>query len=195
MKIILASNSPRRKELLRNLISDFEILPSNFNEDTIKKEQKNPAELVETLSKLKGEEVYSRINIEEDFIIISSDTMVFCNDKLLGKPKNEEEAFDMLKMLQNNMHTVYTGLFVLAKRENKVEKTLTHSKTNVYFKKLTDEEILDYIKNENTLDKAGAYAIQGRASKFIEKIEGNYNTVVGLDTDKLKNILNKLLFM
>lgn len=193
MKIILASASPRRKELLKEIFDEFEIIPSNFNEDSIKQDETEPAELVETLSKIKGEEIFSRIKLEEDFLIISSDTMVFCESKMLGKPKDKQEAFRMIKMLENNMHTVYTGLFVFIKQGEKIERILTHSKTDVYFKKLSDEQILKYIENENILDKAGAYAIQGPAKEFIDKIDGNYNTVVGLDTEKLKEVLKKLL--
>lgn len=193
MKIILASSSPRRKELLGTIVKDFVIIPSNFDEESIKQEEKSPAKLVEELSKLKGEEVYSRIDTREDFIIVSSDTMVFCKDKLLGKPKDEKESFRMLKELQNDKHTVYTGMLVLIKIGNKEERVLTHSKTDVYFKKLSDKQILDYIQAENTLDKAGGYAIQGKAKEFIEKIDGNYNAVVGLDTEKLKEILKQYL--
>ncbi len=189
MKIILGSASPRRKDLLKEIFDEFEIIPSDFDEDSIKQDENNPGNLVETLSKCKGEEIFSRIKLEEDFVIISSDTMVFCNNKLLGKPKDEEESFEMLKELQNNKHSVYTGLFVLIKQGEKIERILTHSKTDVYFKKLTDEQILEYIQNEDTLDKAGAYAIQGAVKGFIDRIEGNYNTVVGLDTEKLKEII------
>ena len=189
MKIILASASPRRKDLLKEIFNDFEIIPSNFDEDSIKQDEVSPAKLVEILSKCKGEEVFSRIELEEDFIIISSDTMVFYEGILLGKPKDKEEAFEMLKMLENNMHTVYTGLFVLIKQEEKIEKILTHSKTDVYFKKLSDEQILEYIEKENPLDQAGSYAIQKGAKEFVDRIVGDYNTVVGLNTEKLKEII------
>ena len=191
MKIILGSASPRRRELLKEIFDEFEIMPSNFDEDSIKQNETSPAKLVETLSKLKGEEIFSRIKLEEDFVIISSDTMVFCGSKLLGKPKDKEESFEMLKMLENNMHTVYTGLFVLIKQGEKTERVLTHSKTDVYFKKLSDEQILEYIEKENPLDQAGSYAIQKGAKEFVDRIEGNYNTVVGLDIEKLKEILKK----
>lgn len=191
MKIILGSASPRRKDLLKEIFNGFEIIPSNFDEASIKQNKISPGELVETLSKCKGEDVFSRIKLEEDFLIISSDTMVFCNDELLGKPKDKEEAFEMLKMLENNMHTVYTGLFVLIKKGEKIERILTHSKTNVYFKKLSDKQILEYIEKENPLDQAGSYAIQKGAKEFVDRIEGNYNTVVGLDTEKIKEILKE----
>ena len=191
MKIILGSASPRRKDLLKEIFDEFEIMPSDFDEDSIKQDETIPAELVETLSKCKGEEVFSRIRLEEDFVIISSDTMVFCENKLLGKPKDKEEAFEMLKMLENNMHTVYTGLFVLIKQGEKIERILTHSKTDVYFKKLSDEQILEYIEKENPLDQAGSYAIQKGAKEFVDRIEGNYNTVVGLDVEKLEEILKE----
>jgi len=191
MKVILGSASPRRKDLLKEIFDEFEIMPSNFDEDSIKQDETRPGELVETLSKCKGEEVFSRIKSKDDFVIISSDTMVFCKDKLLGKPKDKEEAFEMLKMLENNMHTVYTGLFILIKQGEKIERVLTHSKTDVYFKKLSDEQILEYIEKENPLDQAGSYAIQKGAKEFVDRIEGNYNTVVGLDIEKLKEILEK----
>lgn len=193
MKIILGSASPRRKELLSRIVDDFEIIPSDFDESLIKQEEKNPAKLVELLSKLKGEEIYSRQNEKQNFIIISSDTMVFLKNQLLGKPKDKEEAYKMLKDLNNNKHEVYTGLFVLINKNGKQEKILTHSKTDVYFKKLTDKEILDYINSENTLDKAGSYAIQGKAREFVEKIEGNIETVIGLDVQKIEEILKKYI--
>ena len=186
MKIILGSSSPRRKELLSKIVKEFEIIPSNFDESTIKQEEKNPAKLVETLSRLKGEEIFSRVNTNEDFIIISSDTIVFLKDKLLGKPKDNKEAFTMIKSLQDNKHTVYTGLFILVNQNENQKRIITHSETEVYFKKVTDEEIINYINSENTLDKAGAYAIQGKAKAFVEKIDGNIETVIGLDVKKLK---------
>lgn len=191
MEIILASASPRRKELLSKIVKEFKIVPSNLDEKQIK--EHNPRKLVEILSKEKGEEVFKRLNCNNDFIIISSDTIVCLNNQLLGKPKDKEEAFNMLKKLQNNKHTVYTGLFVLINRLNKVEQIITYSKTNVYFKKLTDKEILDYINSENTQDKAGSYAIQEKAKEFVEKIEGNLETVIGLDIAKLEKILKKYI--
>ena len=190
MRVILASQSPRRKELLSRIINDFEIVPSSFNESEIN--EKDPIKLVEILSKCKGEEVYNRLNKSEDFIIISSDTIVYLKDKLLGKPKDKEDAFIMLKSLQNNKHTVYTGLFILINKNEKKEEILTYSKTDVYFKELTDKEIIDYINSENTLDKAGAYAIQGKAKSFVKKTKGNIETVIGLDIEKIKEILNKI---
>lgn len=191
MKIILASSSPRRKELLSQIVKDFEIIPSNFDESSIN--EKKPNKLVEKLSRSKGEEVFTRLNIKEDCIIISADTIVFLNNKALGKPKDKEESYRMLKDLDNNKHTVYTGLFVLINKNGKQEKILTYSKTDVYFKKLTDKEILDYINSENTLDKAGAYAIQGKAKAFVEKTKGNIETVIGLDIEKVRDILKKYL--
>lgn len=191
MKIILASSSPRRKELLSQIIKDFEIIPSNFDESSIN--EKKPNKLVEKLSKSKGEEVFTRLNIKEDCLIISSDTIVFLNNKVLGKPKDKDESYRMLKELDNNKHTVYTGLFVLINKNGKPKRILTHSKTDIFFKKLTDKEILDYINSENTLDKAGAYAIQGKAREFVKETKGNIETVIGLDIEKLSKILKKYL--
>lgn len=191
MKIILGSSSPRRKELLSKIVNKFEIIPSNFDEDTMV--EKNPEKLVELLSKCKGQEIYRRLNKDEDYIIISSDTIVFLNGKVLGKPKDKEEAFNMIKNIQGNKHTVYTGLYVLVNKNGKQEEIVTHSKTDVYFKELTDKEIIEYINSENTQDKAGSYAIQGKAKAFVTKLEGNIETVIGLDVEKLKNILEKYI--
>lgn len=190
MRIILGSSSPRRKELLSKIVEDFEIIPSHFDEKSIN--EKNPEKLVQVLSKLKGEEINSRLNLTDDFIIISSDTIVFFDNQILGKPKDKEEAFRMLKNLQGNKHTVYTGLFVLINKKEEQKRIITFSKTDVYFKKLTDREILDYINTENTLDKAGAYAIQGKAGEFVDRIDGNIETVIGLDIIKLEEILKEL---
>ena len=191
MRIILASKSPRRKELLSKIVNKFEIIQSNFDEKTIK--EKDPAKLVELLSKAKGEDVFLKVQPNNNFIIIASDTLVFLNEELLGKPKTKEEAFTMLKKLQSHKHTVYTGLFVLINKNEKRKEFLTHSKTDVFFKKLTDKEILDYIESENTLDKAGGYAIQGKAKAFVEKTKGNIETVIGLDIEKLRGILGTVL--
>ena len=187
MKIILGSSSPRRKELLSKIVDEFEVIPSNFNEDTI--DERKPEKLVELLSKYKGQEIFGRLNKYEDYIIISSDTIVFLNGKVLGKPKDKEDAFNMIKSLQGNKHTVYTGLYVLVNKNGNQEEIITHSKTDVYFKELTDKEIIEYINSENTQDKAGSYAIQGRAKEFVEKLEGSIETVIGLDIEKLKKIL------
>lgn len=191
MKIILASNSPRRKELLYKIVNNFEIIPSNFDESSIN--EKRPNKLVKKLAQAKGEEVFEKLGSKEDIIIISSDTIVFYKGQVLGKPKDKDEAFKMLKKLENNKHIVYTGLFVLINNNGKLKKVITYSKTIVYFKKLTDKDIINYINSENTLDKAGAYAIQGKAKAFVEKTEGNIETVIGLDIEKVREILKKYL--
>ena len=118
--------------------------------------------------------------------------MFFLSGQVLGKPKDKDEAFEMLKKLESNKHTVYTGLFVLINNNGKLKKVITYSKTDVYFKKLTDKEILDYISSENVLDKAGSYAIQGKAKEFVRKTKGNIETVIGLDIEKLEEILKKV---
>ena len=191
MRIILASSSPRRKKLLEEEKINFEVIPSKYDENSVKKDEENPGKLVEILSKGKGEEVYSRIDKNEDCVIISSDTMVYCKEELLGKPKDKKDAFKMIKMLQGNVHTVYTGMCVMIKKESKLERIITYSKADVYFKKMLDDEITEYIESENVLDKAGAYAIQEKAGEFVEKIDGNKSTVIGLDMEKLNKILKE----
>lgn len=204
MRIILASASPRRKELLSTIVNKYEIVPSDFDEETLKNEIKNPEVLVQELSINKAEDVLNKVNnkIENDeFVIIAADTIVYFNDKVLGKPKDELDAFNMLSALQGNDNYVYTGMTVIIKNnkknnnenksKNNIKKETVFTKSVVTMKKMTEKDIWDYIKTKDPLDKAGAYAIQGIGNKNIEKFEGSFNAVVGLDVDKLKEILIK----
>ena len=190
MKIILASNSPRRKELLGELVNEFETIASNFDESTIK--EKQPEELVKKLAINKAREVFERVQQNyRELIVIGGDTVVYFNGKILGKPKNEEDACNMLKELQNNVNYVYSGLAVITKKDGKVIEKNDYTKTAVYIKKMTEKEIKEYVKTGEPLDKAGSYAIQGIGGKFIAKIEGSYNNVVGMDTEKLSKYLGE----
>ena len=188
MRIILASNSPRRKELLHQIFNDFDVIKSNFDEDEVK--EKKPGKLVQILSLKKAEEVFNRIqNKENELLVIGGDTLVYFDGQVLGKPKDKEDAFNTLKKLQGNKNEVYSAFTIIFKKDNKTIKETHLSKSIVTMKTMSDEEIERYIKTGEPMDKAGSYAVQGIGSKFIEKIEGSYSSVVGLDIEKLKEII------
>ncbi|MDY4788426.1 MAG: Maf family protein [Bacilli bacterium] len=181
--IVLASKSPRRKELLSLITKDFIICESNFDESLI--DEKNPLQLVKLLS------YYKALTVQKNYpndIIIGSDTIVCINNQILGKPKNIDDAKRMLTLLSNSTHEVITGLTILSKKK----KICLAKKAKVYFKKLNDQEIDDYINSLEPFDKAGAYAIQGLGSKFIKKINGDYFTIVGLPVNLVYESLIKL---
>lgn len=193
MKVILASNSPRRKELLHQIFNDFDIIKSGFNEEDIK--EKNPEKLVQILSLKKTEEVFKKVqNDYLELIVIGGDTLVYFDGQVLGKPKDGEDAYNTLKKLQGNKNEVYSAFTVMIKRNGKTVTETNLSKSVVTMKAMTDEEIEEYVKTGEPLDKAGSYAVQGIGSKYIQNIEGSYNSVVGLDIEKLKQILKKHMF-
>lgn len=187
MDFILASASERRKELLGRIIKNFTIIESSFDEDTVEFSN-NPKSYVEELARKKGEAILDNVN--EDTIIISADTVVSFNNKVLEKPKDEEDAFKMLKTLSGNVHEVYSGVSIY---NTKTKERITDSlKTKVKFSNLTDKEIWDYIKSGEPLDKAGAYGIQGLGGVFVEEIKGCYYNVVGLPLNKVAKILKEI---
>lgn len=195
MKIILASGSPRRKELLSEMFEDYEVIPSDFDENTLKEKIEDPGVLVEELSLGKAKDVENKIDKEKDYkeyVIIAADTLVYFEKTGLGKPGTSEKAYEMLSNLQGKENYVYTGLCIIIKKENEKEKIYSdYTKSTVKMKKMTDEDIKEYIATKEPLDKAGAYAIQGIGRKYVENLDGNFNAVVGLDTTKLKDILRK----
>jgi septum formation protein len=181
MRIILASNSPRRKELLAQLGVAFEIVPSKFEEQAV---QLPPSKLVEHFAYMKGSDVVQ--SIKEEALVIGSDTIV-CLDEIMGKPRDQEDAFNMLKKLSGKQHQVLSGLCII----NTVtgESLTEHECTKVKMKELSDAEITAYINTGEPMDKAGAYAIQGMGSLFVEGIEGDYFNVVGLPLFRLGKML------
>ena len=188
MKIILASKSPRRKEILENLGIKFEIIVSDADESS---EEKNPALLVKELSLRKGRAVADRIINEniyagEDTYVISSDTVVATAEgEILGKPSDITDAKRMLSLLEGKSHYVHSGIAIIKiDKEQKITEAADTESTAVEFLPMSENEIDFYVKNENVLDKAGAYAIQGIASAWIKKIDGDYFNVVGLPTCK-----------
>jgi len=189
-KIILASQSPRRRDLLKQIGLEFEIDPSNYEEDmTLDME---PRKLAEYLSLGKTKDVAQR---HKDSIIISADTIIAVDNEVFGKPKTPEKAKYMLQKLSGRAHSVITGFTIINTEINKqISKSV---ETKVYFKNISEEEMDAYIATGEPLDKGGGYAIQGMAALFVEKIEGDYFNIVGLPiialTDELKNFGIKIL--
>lgn len=199
-RIILASASPRRKELLEQIGLEFEICPAK-GEEVITKTI--PEEVVMELSKQKAEEIaflvttynenHKDITTPTDILIIGADTVVAYDGHILGKPKDEADAKRMLLMLSGNTHSVYTGVTLcLIDKNGRVGEVVFYEKTDVTMFPITEEEVDRYVATGEPMDKAGSYAIQGKSAIFIEKIEGDYNNVVGLPItriyQKLKDI-------
>ncbi|MFR5875406.1 MAG: Maf family protein [Eubacterium sp.] len=178
--IILASKSPRRRELLKYITTDFEATSSDVDEtlpDGI-----SPSDAVMHLSKIKAEPLRN-----DNDIIIGADTVVSINGKILGKPCDEKEAEKMLKLLSGNVHSVFTGVTII---KGESERTF-YTETKVKFFELSDKEIEDYIKTGEPMDKAGSYGIQGYGSLLVEKIDGDYFNVVGLPISALNKALKE----
>ncbi len=187
MKVILASGSLRRQELLKRIVKDFEIKISDFNEESVEFNG-DVSEYVKELALGKGKTVSDKAS--NDNIIISADTVVSFNGSILGKPKDKEDAFKMLSSLSGNTHEVYSGVCVI---NNKTGEILCDSfKTEVTFSEVESDMIIEYINGRSPLDKAGAYGIQDEGGLFVEKINGCYYNVVGLPLNGTYKMLKKL---
>lgn len=184
-KLILASASPRRRELLEGIGLKFDILVSNEEENI---DKKLPPELyVSEIALLKAAAVAKEITDRKNQIIISADTIVCLDNEIMTKPKDEEDAFNILKKLSGRTHCVYTGICVMRMSD---AATATKSvKTEVVFKTLDDETIKKYIQTGECRDKAGAYGIQGKGSVLVKEIHGDYFNVVGLPITALADVL------
>lgn len=188
MKYILASASERRQELLHRIVDNFEIIVSEFDEDSVRIRE-NTEEYVIELAEGKALDVIKNVN--EEAIVIAADTIVTLDGNILGKPKNEEHALEMLRSLSGRNHRVYSAVVVINTSNQKVEKKCLY--TDVKFSEITDVEIIKYIKTGEPLDKAGAYGIQGYGGVFVEKINGCYYNVVGLPLNTLNNMLKHVI--
>lgn len=184
-KIILATTSPRRHELAKTMGLDFEAVPSAYEEDMSKKMK--PKEMVMSFAHGKASDVAKKFN---DEIVIGVDTICVFKGKNLGKPKTDEEAFKMLKSFSGKKQYVYSGVCLIDCKTKKVIKDFEI--TDVYFKKLEDDEIWSYIKTGEHKDKAGAYGIQDLSSIFIQKIDGCYFNVMGFPIYNIYKNLRKL---
>ena len=184
MKIILASQSPRRKELLERMgIKDFETISPNVDESAF--HGLPPEELVRRLSAEKAAAVAGKVG--EDAIVIAADTVVALEGAVLGKPADELDAFKMLSALSGVRHQVYTGVTVCRGGE----KQTAHEVTDVTFRELSEREIEDYISTGEPMDKAGAYGIQGYGALLIQGISGDYYNVMGLPVCRLSGMLSR----
>ena len=186
MQIILASGSPRRRELMEMLCPDgLRILPAEGEERADPNQP--PDMLVQALSRRKAEEVAGRYAAPED-TVIGADTIVVLDGQVLGKPRDEGDARRMLRALSGRSHTVFTGVTVI-----RGEESLSHAeRTEVFFRTLSDEEIDRYIATGEPMDKAGAYGAQGWASLFVERLEGDFFNVMGLPLCALGQLLKQL---
>lgn len=180
MRVILASNSPRRKELLGQIFDDFDVMPQNVQE---KCDKVRPGSIVMTLARQKLGDLPK---LYKDCVIIASDTIVYRNKKIYGKPKSQAHAKEILCELSDKWHSVYTGICVFY-----ADKTYTaYDKSLVKFKLLDDSIIEEYIATGSPMDKAGAYGIQDK--QVVEKYKGSYTNIVGLPMEKLKELLKNI---
>lgn len=185
-KIILASKSPRRLELLRMLGLNVETASPDIDESTV--EADSPSHLAEKLAKTKAEKVYRDLH-PEGCPVVAADTLVEIGGKILGKPRSVAEAGEMLRMLSGKLHYVHTGLAVIYSGTfaSAVETATVH------FRELSDDEIESYIMSGEPMDKAGAYGIQGRAGAFVDRIEGDFFSIVGLPLCRLVTLLRNTM--
>jgi septum formation protein len=180
VKVILASASPRRKELLGQLGWDFSVQVSQVEEVITKT---HPGEIVEELSSLKAKAVFEQTT--GDVLVIGADTVVADKGNILGKPVDEADAANMLRSLQNSVHQVYTGVTLCLRKDDREEIRTFYERTEVKFYPMSEEEIKWYVDTREPMDKAGAYGIQGLAGRFVKGIKGDYNNVVGLPAARL----------
>lgn len=182
MDIVLASASPRRSELLKQIGLEFRVCVSNAEEVIHHTE---PSEVVKELSAQKAAAVYELLQGRQEAcdLIIGADTVVACDGRILGKPETKEDAVGMLRLLQGRSHEVYTGVCLIHGRTG--ARKSFFEETKVVFCPMTEEEITEYVNTKDCMDKAGSYGIQGFCARYIKGIEGDYNNVVGLPVCRL----------
>lgn len=191
-KIILASASPRRKELLAQIDIPYEIRVSNAPENA---RCEKPQDLVRELSRIKAEDIYQKLTEEEkkECLVIGADTVVAYEGEIMGKPGTAQRASEMLSSLQGRTHQVFTGVAFVYQKEDGIKCTdAFYEKTDVTFYPMTEQEIADYIATGEPMDKAGAYGIQGKCAAYISGIKGDYNNVVGLPIARVYQELKRI---
>ena len=186
-EFVLASASPRRKELLSQIGIKFRICTSKKEEEILRN---TPEDIVKDLSYTKARDVYERGNREA--VVIGADTIVVADERVLGKPKDEKEAFEMIKLLQGDTHQVYTGVSIIWQQNNNTHVSSFVAMTDVELYYMNDDEIRKYVAMTEPYDKAGGYAIQGFFARYVKQIKGDYNNVVGLPIGKLYQVMNSL---
>lgn len=191
MELILASGSPRRKEILEKNGIKFVVKKAEGQEYS---EATDPAQYCMELSAQKATEIYEKEGTDFNGFILGADTIVVLDDKILGKPDSEADAFNMLKSLNGRSHSVFTGATIIRGQDGHMVLKSFNEETKVFIKSMSDQEIKEYIATKECMDKAGAYAIQGIFSKYIDKYEGDYDNVVGLCINKVLEQLDELGF-
>ena len=189
-RIVLASASPRRRELLEQIGLEFEVIPAQGEEIVA---YTRPEEVVCELSRQKAYEVSRRLEADQEAVIIGADTVVCLDEQIMGKPKDREDAIRMIGQLQGRKHSVFTGVAILLTVPG--QEAVCHNfayKTNVEVYPMTREEMEDYVDTGEPMDKAGAYGIQGQFAAWVRGIEGDYNNVVGLPVSAIWQILKKI---
>ena len=187
MRVILASSSPRRAAIMDLANIDYEIIPSDFDELSVKESdiEKKSREIAHS----KAKTVFD--NTQGDRAVIGSDTLVVKDGIIFGKPKDKDDAVHMLKTLQGEAHVVYTSLSIMIEDRGKKKEFNEVIKTDILVSSMTDDVIDDYIESERPFDKAGAYAVQSSFCKYIEEMAGNYMGVIGLPIDRVYKILKE----
>lgn len=189
IRFILASKSPRRREILENIGMKFTVIDAKADESSVSPAGIDTGLYVQELALLKAAACAKMVVTADDTIIISADTIVCMQGQILGKPKDEQDAYEMLKKLSGEEHSVFTGFCVM---DIKSGKTVCRTvETKVRFKNLSDDDIFSYIKTKESMDKAGAYGIQGLGGLFVSEILGDYNNVVGLPVSCLSDVLTE----
>lgn len=195
MRYILASASPRRKELLKKTGISFEIIPSSIEEKITKT---IPSDIVMELAEQKARAVYESLTPsgagDKDLTVIGADTIVVYRGEILGKPADKSEAYDMLSMLSDRTHQVYTGVSLIVRKQGKVDVRTFYEKTDVTFYPVHKDDLRSYVESGDSLDKAGAYGIQGDFAIHVKEIKGDYNNVVGLPIGRLYQELCPVIY-
>ncbi len=191
MRYVLASASPRRRQLLGSLGINFEIIPATDDEHI---NSDVPSEVVTSLSQQKAKEIFHKLltDNKDTLVVIGSDTVVSYKEKILGKPTDREDAKRMIQSIAGDTHEVYTGVTLMYTDETGSKEFSFYECTKVRVFPMTDSEIEDYLNTDEPYDKAGAYGIQGIFGKYVEGIDGDYNCVVGLPVARLYQEMKKL---
>ena len=189
--IILASGSPRRSELLKQIGIDFKVITSQADESY--PTGTAPENIVTALSSRKASAVFDDVLPFRNTAIIAADTIVVHNNEVLGKPKDKEDAINMLSNLSGDVHQVYTGVTILYYVNNSISIENFYDKADVYFNELSQDEIISYVDTLEPMDKAGSYGIQGKGAVLVKKISGDYYSIVGLPLSKVYNSLKRYL--
>lgn len=187
MELILASNSPRRKEILTNAGFSFKVISSDYEEKAF---SDDPYITATTFALNKAKSVFNGLKNKDNVVVLGSDTVVYYNGKILGKPIDENDAIRMLKELSNNKHSVITGFALITKNQNIID----FDESQVYFSNLTDGQIKAYVDSGLYKGKAGAYGIQDTEFGLVREYEGSLSNIIGLPIEKVNKTLNKILF-